>query len=261
MTLSQKFVTTWLAMLLPVAPAMAEWAPTQAEMAALPAYCAARFDEKSDAFTSWKASMGGDFIHVHHYCVGLNLLNRARRTFSPKDNGTLEAAVREIDYVLTNSSPGFYLRPEMLMNRGIALSMMNRNGEAVGNLLKSIELDAKQPRAYLVLSDLYDKQKNSGKALETVTEGLRHNPDAKSLQRRYTELGGKMPYPAAIQPAPVEAAAAKPGVTAAPVATNPAAPTTGTPATVAPIAAPASEPVAPPKIGSPKNPYCRFCPD
>lgn len=263
MTYSQKFVTTWLAMLLPISSVMAEWAPSQAEMAALPEYCAAKFGEGAnpEAAAAWRSTMGGDFIHIHHYCAGLNFMNRARRTFSSKNNGALEAAVREIDYVLTNSSPGFYLRPEMLMNRGIALSMMNRNGEAVGNLLQAIELDPRQPRAYMALADLYDKQKNRGKALETVTEGLRHNPDTKSLQRRYTELGGKLPYPAAIQPASIEAPAAKPGAAAAPVATSPAEPVTGMPATVAPVAVPASEPIASPKIGSPKNPYCRFCPD
>jgi len=138
------------------------------------------------------------------------------------------------------------------MNRGIAMSMLQKPGEAVGNLRQAIEMNPRLPRAYMTLADLYDQQKNRGKALETVTAGLRHNPDAKSLQRRYTELGGKLPYPVPIEPA--AAAPAKADEVAAPAAAEPAV--------AAPVAAtPAAEPAAAPKIGSPTNPYCRFCPD
>lgn len=241
---------------LPTAAAQANWLPSPAEMAALPPYCAARFNEGSDAFRTWRSNMGGDFSHVHHYCAGLNFLNRARGSFTSGRNGGLGAAVREFDYVLTHASPGFYLRAEILMNRGVALSLMKRDGEAVGNLLEAIRLDARQPRAYMTLADLYDKQKNRGKALETVSEGLRQNPGTKSLQRRYTELGGRLPYPEAVAAVPAEAEAAPPAA-ASPANAQPAA---SGPADPAP-APPAPEPIVQPKIGSPTNPYCRFCPD
>jgi tetratricopeptide (TPR) repeat protein len=258
MTYPEKLVPALLAMLFTIPSAVAGWAPTPAEMAALPPYCAARFNEGTEAFKSWRSTMGGDFIHIHHYCAGLNFLNRARGSVSSKNNGTLGAVVREFDYVLTHASPDFYMRSEILMNRGIALSMMKRHGEAVSNLLQAIERDAKQPRAYMALADLYDKQKNRSKALETVSEGLRHNPDVRSLQRRYTELGGKPPYPAPVEPVPAEHPAAKPdeAVASDPTPASPAAPSAG--ASEPPAAV---EPVAPAKIGSPKNPYCRFCPD
>lgn len=235
------------AMLCLMQPVSADWwQPSQAEMGALPAYCAAKFNEGKDpeAASLWRSSMGGDFIHLHHYCAGLNFLNRARGVLASGNNGILESAVREFDYVLNNCSPGFYLRPEIWTNRGIALSMMKRDGEAVSDLLKAIELDPKQPRAYTVLADLYEKLRNRSKALQTVTDGLRHNPGTKSLQHRYTELGGRLPYPAPIEAAP---AAANPAETAA------ATPPGGTSS--------AAESIAPAKIGSPTNPYCRFCPD
>jgi len=236
-----------------IQPAAADWKPSPAEMAMLPPYCAARFDEQSEAFKTWRSTMGQDFIHVHHYCAGLNFVNRALGMVSSDKGrqGTLEAALRNFDYMLTNTHPDFYLRPEILMNRGIALSMMNRTGEAIGDLLKSIEANPDQPRAYLTLAEMYEKQKNRAKALETVTEGLRHNPDIKSLQRRYTELGGKLPYPEPIRPAPVAAQTDKPGD----VPGDAPAAAAGAPATST------GDADAPPKIGSPTNPYCRFCPD
>lgn len=251
-----KVLLSWLVMLLPIASAKAAWEPTQAEMAALPPYCAARFNQGSDAFKTWQTNMGYDFIHIHHYCVGLKLLNHVRGSSSSKKNETLGAAVREFDYVLTHAAPDFYMRPEILMNRGIALSMMKRDGEAVSNLLQAIELNPKQPRAYMTLTDLYDKMKNRTKALETVSEGLRHNPDTKSLQRRYTELGGKLPYPEPIQPAQAVDTQATPPADVVP-STVTAAPTE--PDKSEPAATPTSS--EQPKIGSPNNPYCRFCPD
>jgi len=256
MSYFDKALLAWLVMLLPIAPVKAAWEPTPAEMATLPPYCAARFSQGSDAFKTWQATMGYDFIHIHHYCVGLKLLNHARGTFTSRKNETLGAAVREMDYVLTHAAPDFYMRPEILMNRGIALSMMKRDGEAVSNLLQAIELNPRQPRAYMTLADLYDKMKNRGKALETVSEGLRHNPDTKSLQRRYTELGGKLPYPAPIQPAQ---AAEKPATTPADAAPSAVTKAPAEPDKSESAAAPAS--AEPPKIGSPNNPYCRFCTD
>lgn len=241
-------------------PVAAGWAPNKMELATLPAYCTAKFNEETNPGPAkmWRDSMGSGFIHIHHYCAGLNFVNRARGMGSSnKDRqGTLEAALRNFDYMLTNAPADFSLRPEILMNRGIALSMMKRTGEAVGDLMKAIEADPKEPRAYMTLADLYSQQKNRTKALETVTEGLRHNPDTKSLQRRYTELGGKLPYPAPVEPVPVAvqadtdaASTAEPG-SKPPVESSDSAPPP-----------PAETPAAPPKIGSPTNPYCRFCPD
>ena len=205
--------------------------------------------------------MGLVFLHIHHYCMGLNFVNRARSTFSSRDNnmGTLGAAVRNFDYVLSamSAKPEFYLHSEIMMNRGIALSMMKRNGEAVSSLLKAIELDAKQAGAYIALAELYDKMKNRSKALETVTEGLRHNPDSKAMQRRYLELGGKKPFPEPFKSAEQEGASSK--------AANPEAEpvAAGSKAAAEPQAQPVTMPEPDPvqtEIGMPGNPYCRFCP-
>lgn len=256
MTLSKAIGLTGLAALFAVPAAQAAWAPTAAEMAALPAYCGARFNEGSEAFKSWRSTMGGDFIHIHHYCAGLNFLNRSYGMSSARDRqGTLGGAVREFDYVLTHASPDFHLRAEILMNRGLALSLLKKPGEAIVNLNQAIEKNPELPRAWMTLADLYDAQKQRAKALETVTEGLRHNPGTRSLQRRYAELGGKPPYPEPVKPEPAQVAT--PVETPAEPVTEPAA-TAAQPVEMAP--AQTTETLAP-KIGSPTNPYCRFCPD
>src|SRR5574340_566471 len=110
------FSLAFLAMLLPAPLAMAGWAPTQIEMATLPAYCAVKFDEANhpESAEMWRSTMGrGNFVHIHHYCAGLNFVNRARGMTSANKGrqGTLEGALRNFDYVLDHTQPDFYLRP------------------------------------------------------------------------------------------------------------------------------------------------------
>jgi tetratricopeptide (TPR) repeat protein len=259
MTLSKAIGWTGLAALFALPAAQAAWAPTAAEMAALPVYCAARFNGGSEAFKTWRSTMGGDFNHIHHYCAGLNFLNRSYGMQGKDRQGTLGAVVREFDYVLTHASPDFYLRAEILMNRGVALSLLKKTGEAVANLNQAVEKNPELPRAWMTLADLYEAQKQRAKALETVIEGLRHNPGTRSLQRRYTELGGKLPYPEPIKPEPAQAATPPETVTP-PAAVEPAA-TTAQPAEATPAQTTQTPETTAPKIGSPTNPYCRFCPD
>ena len=131
MNYPQKIVAAWLALLLPAVPVMADWVPSQTEMAALPGYCAAKFNEGKNPESAkvWRASIGSDFMHIHHYCAGLNFLNRARGMASGNDKrGTLGAAMTNFNYMLNNASSGFYMRPEILMNRGITQSMQGRDG-------------------------------------------------------------------------------------------------------------------------------------
>jgi len=147
-TRNGRYAKLWLAIyslgasLTFVGSAHAEWLPSDSEMALLPPYCAARFNEKSPAFSAWKETLGPDFIHIHHYCAGLNFVARAYRQISADGRkGTLGAAIREMDYVLEHAQQGFTLRPDILMNRAIALSMLGRDAEAVGDLQKAIELN------------------------------------------------------------------------------------------------------------------------
>ena len=147
------------------------------------------------------------------------------------------------------------MRPEVHLQKGKALKLLGQEAKAINEFTEAIKGNPKLVQAYVELADIQARNKKPGESLKTVTEGLRHNPGTKSLQRRYTALGGKLPYPAPIESPSIEAKAAdNPDETAAPIPVESSA---GTSAAVTP----ATEPVDTPKIGSPKNPYCRFCPD
>lgn len=239
------------------AGAVEPWAPNDSEMANLPPFCKARMKSGSSSpdYKTWENTLGKDFLHTHHYCAGINFISRYYRSRSKQDKlFNLNNALGNLTYMVEHASPDYSLMPDVYLNRGLTYSLMKRHGEAMADMNKAIELNPNQAKAYNVLADYYASTQQKDKALETVTKGLQHNPDTLSLQRRYTELGGKLPYPAPIAPAPVEAEAAKTDETPA---DTPSSPAVGTQE----AAPPDVVPVTPAPIGSPKNPYCRFCPD
>jgi len=233
--------------------ALEPWAPTAQEMAALPPFCSARFNEGSAEYKSWNTLLGPDFGHTHHYCAGINFLNRYYRDRTEQAKRfNLNNARSNLQYMIDHADPAYSLMPDVYLNLGVVYSLSGQPAQAITHFIKAIELNPRLPRAYNALADYYAKTNQAAKALETVTEGLRYNPGTRSLQRRYTELGGKLPYPAPAEPQPQVAAPA----TAPEAAPMPITPTEKTGETTAPVdPAPAS-----PK-GSATNPYCRFCPD
>lgn len=198
-------------------------------------------------------------MHMHHYCSGLRFLNRAYSAMGnkPDMNYKLGVAINNFNYVLSHTKEDYVMRGEVHVDKARALKLLGKKAEAVAEFNKALRYEVGSPDVYQALSDHYLEVNNKAKALEMATEGMRRYPDSKGLKRRYTELGGKLPYPEPIEPTPaVEAEAAKPEE-----------PPTPTPGSVEPTASPTAvlpapvEPIAEPKIGSPTNPYCRFCPD
>lgn len=166
----------------------------------------------------------------------------------------LGEAVSNISYTIKATKPGFILQPEMHFNRGKALRMLGRAPEALGDWLEATRLDPMYIPAYLSIADYYVELKQRGKALQTVSEGLRYVPASTGLQQRYQELGGKLPFPEPYQrPVEQKAAAEIKAATDAP-ATDNATPDTKETETLKPAE-------SKPAIGMPGNPYCRFCTD
>lgn len=224
------------------------YGPTAEETKMLPDYC------RNSAH--WKSILGPAATWNNHTCYGINWINRYYKSRSSGDkNFSLQNALGDFNYSVSKLPPDFALMPEIHMYRGITFSLMGRMGEAVADLQKSIGMDPKLTRGYNELADLYENRLSQPKkALEIITDGLRHNPGTTSMQRRYTRLGGKLPYPEPLsRPEPA-------------IAETPSGPAQGAVSEAVPPAAPvekadAAPETEKPKIGSPTNPYCRFCPD
>lgn len=231
--------------------------PNAAEMVLMPPYCQAKFNlpQGSPEWNAWRDRIGDNFIDLHHYCVGLNFVNRYWHARSKQDKGFyLQNAMNNFDYIVKAEKPGFALSVELYSNRGEVFKLMGRPGEAARDFKHAISINPEYVKPYLQLADLDAAGKSAARALETVTEGLRHVPDSTALQRRYLELGGKKPFP--------EPIVAKSEASELP---QPAAQSSANEAISEPAAAPSEpEPVATtepePVIGTSNNPYCRFCP-
>lgn len=222
-------------------------------------YCKARLvpGAMPEGWEYWIARIGENFKDLHHYCAALNYMNRYWSARNAKDRGyLLSIAMNNLNYMVKAEKPDFVLRAELYSNRGEVFRLQGNSVQAVGDFRHAIELDPKLTRPYLQLINYYEGIKKRGEALEMATLGLRHIPDSKALQRHYLELGGKKPLPEPIA-APVADSVPPPTVDAVPV---PEAGVTATPANTDSKQTEPAAVAAPPPIGTPANPYCRFCP-
>jgi tetratricopeptide (TPR) repeat protein len=249
-------------------PAMAF---TDSEIKAMPPYCWARMYKDPGKVEYWKGVLGPEYEHVHHYCYAIGFINRYYGSHRDKYwESTLTDAMGNLDYVFRAFSPTHSLMPEVHMNRGLVYSLQKNDGKAIIDIRKAIEMNPKLVRAYSMAADIYVKLKKKDEALKVVTAGLRHNPESTALQRRYKSLGGQLPYPE-----PVAQKGAAPEETT-PSKNTPQTDTQVDKAAVTDVQIPASAvndaakkegehavatPAPTPKIGSPSNPWCRFCPD
>lgn len=236
-----------------LSPALSAYAATNvtpAELAVLPGYCDAKIGSRNPAAVArWSHELGQkNWDHMHHYCGGLIELNRFYGASAAKRKTILHDAMWEFDYVLKNTQPDFFLRPEMHYNRGRVWELQGNDGEAVMDFQRAIELSPGMPSATMGLADIYKKLGKKEQALAALKSALEQFPDNKGLQRRYVELGGDLASLKPAAPADATQAADKAAGTAAEDAPEPAAPS---PATGAGDA----------KIGNATNPWCRFCPD
>jgi tetratricopeptide (TPR) repeat protein len=239
--------------------------PNDAELRSLPEYCQVKLRQKpgDPGYQRWLGILGPDYLHTHHYCAGLNFINRHYRARTAYDRKYyLTASLGEFGYMITHASPTYSLMPDIYMNRAIALSKLGRDGEAIVDFQKAIQLNPKLPRAYAMVADYYSDRKLKDKALAAVTEGLKQIPESKMLKKRFLELGGKEPFPEPYHSVATEEPAAASSETGS--SSVPPQPDAKTEHESTQPSAPAPETTndAPrPAIGSPGNPWCRFCPD
>lgn len=241
--------------------------PTDAEIALLPPYCAAKY--KGLDFGHWSKVIGPSFIDVHHYCDALAYVNRYYKSRGAVDRQWfLQGAISNIDYMFSHvkpNQPRNILLPEIHFTKGKVL-VLAKDYKAGEEFLQAIQLKPDYVDPYAALADFYLSVGKKQDALKILEEGLRQVPSSRSLARQYKEHGGKNPLPVPLPPT-ISATPAEAKTTDAKTDANaPIQPAVSilTPASesaatlVKTQPAPAAEDS--PKIGSPTNPYCRFCP-
>lgn len=255
-----------IALVLP-APAFAlqDFAVTREELALMPPYCTAYYGVNV-GLPELKNSPLRNTIpqgcpSIHHYCDGLKSMIRFDR--QNKESGYwLTQGIQSFESVVNG---GFWkncpLQAEAYVNLGRAhlrrgTQQSLPSPKAAISLMKALEVQPEYVPAYAALGDYYVRLGDKRKALSVVEEGLRYAPDSAGLLRRFKELGGTtLPTPHAV--------AAKPAGEEMKETPSESQDSAVAPSPPADEPAPAQESptqTAPPKIGTPTNPWCRFCP-
>ncbi len=256
------------------ANAIEPFAVTEGELTQMPEYCQAKYgrDRGNRAIVEkWRGIYGDqNWLNMHHYCDALKFIVRANKSLGNKADlrYDLEQAGHSIEHLLTvEQTPDWILRPEAHVNLGkvyLRLAQFGRGyeGKAIQNFEKAKLIRPDYEPAYSALSDYYAGKGQKQKALNFIEDGLRHSPDSKQLMRRFKALGGKTPpaplvvsrpvVPDEANNAPVKQVQPESdGVSSAPLPDLPASSSQPEP----------EKQSYPSPIGSPSNPWCRFCPD
>lgn len=248
---------------------------TDAEVKAMPPYCAARYDGDANQRKHWGQVIGPDFMHTHHLCDGFGYLNRYTSERRPqKKKALLGSALGTLNYVLSHVQPSFPLLPVTYLTRARVYAYQQEHGKALADALKALELDPSLVEAYAFAAETYVKLGKKDDALGVVSAGLRHIPGNGALQRLYDNLGGKQPYPEPITPPSDKAASATSGTSGTSGGAAAGQPS-GQPVKAeergvqAPVEwardaagkAGGEAAATPARLGVPGNPWCRFCPE
>jgi len=183
-----------LAILIPITSAYAreQWAPTDTELAVLPAYCKDRM--KSD-YKKGKAkwtTLGEGFLHIHHYCMALNFLNRAKAQYRDKAgrNFNLQNAQNNIQYMFDQTNDKYVLAPDFYITKGEISFMQGEKGEAQTSFEKATRIKPDYPKGWLALSDYFRHTKRDEQARRVLEEGLKAVPKQyqEFMQKKIAEL-------------------------------------------------------------------------
>ena len=236
------------------APLLAGFEPDANELKSLPQYCTPRIVQSDPAgWAAGQAQFGEGWNHMHHYCYALNFVNRfyrARDAESKKDS--LSQAISNLGYMLSHTSDSYFMRGQFMLDQGRAMILQGKKPQGLNVIQNALTLDPELEPGYRYIADYYKDMGKNGEALKWVSTGLKYAPQSRALQRRYKELGGKEPFPEPITKPEAVVAKVPQEPSAANDAANPVTP---------PAAGAETPPPTVPKIGSSKNPYCRFCPD
>lgn len=161
---------------------------TDYEWASWPEYCKVRYAStpvgagrgnytKADA-RKWSETLGGTYLHIHHYCAGLISIQRAQR-YADADQSRrwYNESLGAIAYTYRGSEPDFPLFSQMSAYYGKALYETGQTAEAQEILQTGIKTQPEAPESYIMLAEIARK------------EGDREA--ARKVLESYYERGGK----------------------------------------------------------------------
>jgi len=183
--------------LFPLAASAAPGTPASAaDYARLPDFCQAKIGAYKDDLAQkryWEQVYGVDpWMHMHHYCLGILFLNKARLGMTKADREAhawyLGEAASNYDYVIRAWPPGFELQADAILGQGQAYQLNKQDIKAIGAYMKAISLRPDFAAAYALLADAWAARGDKAKAREVLQQGLQNTGNDEMLARRLARL-------------------------------------------------------------------------
>ncbi|WP_428507463.1 tetratricopeptide repeat protein [Roseateles sp.] len=169
---------------------------TAGEISLLPDFCQDRLNYPVYSFSHpkwayWGSRMGETFKHVHHYCWALVSLRRASMTPNKEKRAHLvTTAINDLEYVISNATADFRLKPEVYARIGDAALQLENFSKAFDAYDNARQLKPGYPPAYTGWADVLFKAGQKDAARELIEEGLRHAPESPELRSTFRRYGG-----------------------------------------------------------------------
>jgi tetratricopeptide (TPR) repeat protein len=178
-----------------ITSAIGSFKPTASELRLLPEYCKPRAtgwgdDIKDPRVKRWYAIFGGDWRHMHHYCKGLNHINKGN---SLVDNRIFhyKTAISEFAYCIRQAKSEGYksvLLPLLYTKTGDAYANLDNKPIAERYYRKSINKFPKYLSAYKRLVTLLIRSNRFKEAKIINDQGLDKFSKSKFFKRKEPKI-------------------------------------------------------------------------
>ena len=138
----------------------------------------------------YRTLFGESWEAMHHYCYGLEEMFEAAQPGVEEivQRGLYETAIRNFDYVLLRMADTIYLKPEIHVQKGLALLLLDRQADAVAAFTDAISLKNDYVPAYTALGAYFDGLGDLGQAASILRQGLEHAPEDQDLRAQLLDL-------------------------------------------------------------------------
>lgn len=219
------------------------------------------------------------FSGVGHYCSAMDAYHKLQSTSDKNQQRyLLGLVIGETGYVVGHNAESHPFTAELYALRGRAQLFLKQNSKAEESLNKALQLDPRYTDVYASLGNLYLNTNRKAKAEEITQAGLAIDPQHRPLRRLADKLGIKLEGPkvesekSQASPSPAELKPSDSAMLVQDIKPTPPPPSSTSAETEPPkqdvnkAAKEASSKsndvdVLPANISTPRNPWCRFCPN
>ena len=137
----------------------------------------------------WRAYLGPNWLHDHHFCWGLSLRMKAfKESDEGRRNNYFKDVIQNMEYVLRRSSGPHIIEHETYYYMAEAYEMQGKKHLAERYYLQALDTKPTYLQGILKLIDFYRGENRIALAFEYLRKGLEAHPNSRALARRKAKL-------------------------------------------------------------------------